>query len=66
MYNGLQSRIKEKSKNVNFIPCAANLLNLVGCHAADVTKEGYNFFSFTQNIYVFFFLLHRLGDGINF
>ncbi|KAL4090352.1 hypothetical protein QTP88_025209 [Uroleucon formosanum] len=33
---------------------SAHSLNLVGCHAADVTKEGYNFFSLAQNIYVFF------------
>ncbi|KAL4132815.1 hypothetical protein QTP88_009907 [Uroleucon formosanum] len=45
MYNGLQVRIKEKSKNAIFSPCSAHSLNLVGCHAADVTKEGYNFFS---------------------
>uniref|UniRef100_A0A2H8TGB8 Zinc finger MYM-type protein 1 n=1 Tax=Melanaphis sacchari TaxID=742174 RepID=A0A2H8TGB8_9HEMI len=54
MYNGLQVRIKEKSKNAIFSPCSAHSLNLVGCHAADVTKEGYNFFSLAQNIYVFF------------
>ncbi|KAL4111884.1 hypothetical protein QTP88_015760 [Uroleucon formosanum] len=54
MYNGLQARIKEKSKNAIFSPSSAYSLNLVGCHAADVTKEGYNFFSLAQNIYVFF------------
>ncbi|KAL4084944.1 hypothetical protein QTP88_027810 [Uroleucon formosanum] len=54
MYNGLQVRIKEKSKNAIFSPCSAHSLNLVGCHAADVTKEGYNFYSLAQNIYVFF------------
>jgi hypothetical protein len=54
MYNRLQSQIKEKSKNAIFSPCSTHSLNLVGCHAADVTKEGYNFFSLAQNIYVFF------------
>ncbi|XP_025195459.1 uncharacterized protein LOC112594721 [Melanaphis sacchari] len=44
MYNGLQARIKEKSKNAIFSPCLAHTLNLIGCHAADVTKEDYNFF----------------------
>jgi hypothetical protein len=44
MYNGLQARIKEKSKNEIFSPWSAHSLNLVGCHAADVTKEGYTFF----------------------
>ncbi|XP_060845960.1 zinc finger MYM-type protein 1-like [Rhopalosiphum padi] len=54
IFNGLQARIKEKSKNAIFSPCSAHSLNLVGCHAADITKEGYHFFSLAQNIYVFF------------
>ncbi|XP_026819360.1 zinc finger MYM-type protein 1-like [Rhopalosiphum maidis] len=39
IFNGLQARIKEKSKNAIFSPCSAHSLNLVGCHAADITKE---------------------------
>lgn len=66
IYNGLQAQIKKKSKNAVFSPCSAHSLNLVGCHAADVTKDGYNFF-FTCPKYlcIFFFVNMEVGTTCN-
>lgn len=66
MYNGLQARIKEKEKNAIFSPCSAHSLNLVGCYAADVTEEGYNFFlTCPKYLCIFFCFDVEVGTTFN-
>jgi hypothetical protein len=55
-YNDLQAHNEKYSKNANFVPCAAHLLNLIGLNAAEITKEGTRFFYDCQMVYTFFSL----------
>ncbi|KAL4134688.1 hypothetical protein QTP88_006414 [Uroleucon formosanum] len=54
IYSGVQARIKDVISLADFVPCSAHSLNLVGMCAASCCEEANNFFSFTQNIYVYF------------
>lgn len=54
IYNGLQSKIRQKNHLAYFVPCGAHSLNLVGNAAADCCLEGTSFFLFVQEIYNFF------------
>lgn len=53
-YSGLQQRLKEINRHINFVPCAAHSLNLVGCCAAECCIGAVNFFGFLQALYNFF------------
>lgn len=53
-YNGLQARIKEVNCQVEWIPCSAHSLNLVGKNAAKSCSEACDFFLLVQGIYNFF------------
>ncbi|KAL4108068.1 hypothetical protein QTP88_018325 [Uroleucon formosanum] len=54
IYSGVQARIKDVISLADFVPCSAHSLNLVGMCAASCCEEANNFFSFTQNLYVYF------------
>lgn len=54
IYNGLQSKIRQKNDLAYFVPCGAHSLNLVGNAAADCCLEATSFFLFVQEIYNFF------------
>ena len=53
-YKGMQTIIKEKSKNAIYIPCCAHSLNLVGQCAVDCCIPATSFFGFVKKLYVFF------------
>ncbi|XP_065664826.1 zinc finger MYM-type protein 1-like [Hydra vulgaris] len=54
IYSGVQARIKDVISFVDFVPCSAHSLNLIGMCAASCCEEANNFFSFIQNLYVYF------------
>jgi len=53
-YSGLQARIKKINNLAYFVPCAAHLLNLIGTHAVDSSKEAVKYFGLMQNLFTFF------------
>lgn len=53
VYKGLQARIKKYVSNADFVPCTAHSLNLIGCNAAESSKEGTHFFHTIQMVYTF-------------
>lgn len=52
-YQGLQSRIKQRSSSAHYIPCSSHSLNLIGNYAAESCLDSKNFFDLVENIYVF-------------
>ncbi|XP_032652190.1 zinc finger MYM-type protein 1-like [Chelonoidis abingdonii] len=53
-YSGIQAKIKESNPLVDYIPCAAHSLNLVGQSAVYCCVEAVSFFGFVQEFYHFF------------
>jgi hypothetical protein len=53
-YSGLQKRLKDINHHINFVPCAAHSLNLVGSCAAESCLSAVNFFGILQTVYNFF------------
>lgn len=53
-YNGLQSRILATNSLATFIPCAAHSLNLVGSNVVSTNPKACEFFSFVENLYLYF------------
>lgn len=53
-YNGLQAKIKEKSKSAHFVPCSSHSLNSVGNSAAESYSEAAKYFENVQCLYNFF------------
>lgn len=57
MYNGLQTKIKDRvAPSADFVPCAAHSLNLVGTNSVELCSKAVDFFSFLQDLYTFFSL----------
>lgn len=54
IYSGLQTRIKTINPLVDYVPCAAHSLNLVGTCAVESVTEAVDFFSTLQELYNFF------------
>ncbi|XP_065651179.1 uncharacterized protein LOC136079371 [Hydra vulgaris] len=54
IYSGVQARIKDVISLADFVPCSTYSLNLIGMCAASCCEEANNFFSFIQNLYVYF------------
>ncbi|XP_065662868.1 uncharacterized protein LOC136085485 [Hydra vulgaris] len=54
IYSGVQARIKDGISLADFVPCSAHSLNLIGMCAASCCEEANNFFSFIENLYVYF------------
>lgn len=52
-YKGLQSRLKEINPLVEWVPCAAHTLNLVGVNSVNCCLETEDFFSFVQTLFNF-------------
>ena len=61
-YSGLQQRLKEFNPLINFVPCAAHSLNLVGARAAECCLEAVNYFGFLQVVYNFLQHQHIAGQ----
>lgn len=53
-YTGLQQRLKRTNRHINFVPCAAHSLNLVGSCAAESCLTAVDFFGILQTLYNFF------------
>jgi len=53
VYKGLQARIKEINPLVEWVPCAAHTLNLVGVNSVNCCFETADFFQFVQNLFNF-------------
>lgn len=53
VYKGLQARIKELNPLVEWVPCAAHTLNLVGVNSVNCCFETADFFQFVQNLFNF-------------
>lgn len=53
-YNGLQTKIKDKTESAHFIPCSSHSLNLVGNSAAESCLEASTYFDNVQHLYNFF------------
>ena len=53
-YNGMHALIREKNNLVEYVPCCAHSLNLVGKCAVDCCTEAVLFFNCVPKIYVFF------------
>lgn len=53
-YNGLQAKVIEQSPLAAWVPCAAHSLNLVALAAAESCNAAAAFFSFLEDLYVFF------------
>ena len=61
-YKGMQRILKNKNSLVDYIPCAAHSLNLVGQSAVDCCVEAVSFFGLLQRLYTFFAAsTHRWG-----
>uniref|UniRef100_A0A2S2NB80 Zinc finger MYM-type protein 1 n=1 Tax=Schizaphis graminum TaxID=13262 RepID=A0A2S2NB80_SCHGA len=54
IYSGLQARIKELNPLIEYVPCSAHSLNLVGSCAADSCDDTLTYFSLLQTVYNFF------------
>ncbi|XP_063926406.1 uncharacterized protein LOC135139966 [Zophobas morio] len=50
-YNGLQARVKEINKFVDYVPCAAHSLNLVGVDAGSVVPDVISYFGVVQQLW---------------
>ena len=53
-YNGLQAKVTELNPLAAWIPCAGHSLNLVGLAAAESCTAAAAFFTFLEDLYVFF------------
>ncbi|XP_071578391.1 zinc finger MYM-type protein 1-like [Temnothorax nylanderi] len=53
-YKGMQAILKKHNPLIEYIPCAAHSLNLVGQSAVDCCVEAFSFFGNIQNVYKFF------------
>ena len=53
-YSGLQQRLREVNPLIDFTPCSAHSLNLVGSCAAECCVWATSFFGFLQQLYNFF------------
>ncbi|KAL4153153.1 hypothetical protein QTP88_000986 [Uroleucon formosanum] len=53
-YTGMQAEIKKCNSFIDYIPCIAHSLNLVGQSAVDCCVEAVSFFGFVQEVYNFF------------
>uniref|UniRef100_A0A3B3TM85 DUF4371 domain-containing protein n=1 Tax=Poecilia latipinna TaxID=48699 RepID=A0A3B3TM85_9TELE len=53
VYKGLQARMKELNPLVEWVPCAAHTLNLVGVNSVNCCFETADFFQFVQNLFNF-------------
>lgn len=53
-YTGLQARMQELNELIEWIPCSAHSLDLVGTSAVESCPEACNFFLLLQNLYTFF------------
>jgi len=53
-YNRVQSKICQINEVARFVPCAAQSLNLIGFHSANVTYSMITFFDVLQQIFVYF------------
>ena len=54
VYSGLQARIKQVNPLIDFVPCSAHSLNLVGSCAAESCQAAVSFFGILQSLYNFF------------
>jgi len=52
-YNGVQAQLKKVNPFMDYVPCAAHSLNLVGVHSVDCCRDAVNFFGFLQSLYNF-------------
>ena len=52
-YEGMQTIIKERNHQAEYILCVAHSLNLVGC-AVECCQSAVRFFMFVQGLYMFF------------
>ena len=52
-YQGVQAHMKRVNPLMDYIPCAAHSLNLVGVHSVDCCLDAVNFFGFLQSLYNF-------------
>uniref|UniRef100_A0A087X3D0 TTF-type domain-containing protein n=1 Tax=Poecilia formosa TaxID=48698 RepID=A0A087X3D0_POEFO len=53
VYKGLQAPMKELNPLVEWVPCAAHTLNLVGVNSVNCCFETADFFQFVQNLFNF-------------
>lgn len=53
-YSGLQARILNENDLAKFLPCAAHSLCLVGKNSVSKVKKATEFFTFIENLYLFF------------
>jgi len=53
-YQGVQAQLKEIIEHAQFVPCAADSLNLIGVHAASVSLKMISFFGIVQNVFNYF------------
>ena len=53
-YKGMQTTIKERNHQAEYILCVAHSLNLVRKCAAECCQSAISFFMFVQGIYVLF------------
>lgn len=53
-YSGLQARLKKNFPLIEYVPCAAHSLNLVGTNAAESCSSAVSFFGLVQSLYNFF------------
>lgn len=53
-YSGMQAEIKKCNSFIDYIPCIAHSLNLVGQSAVDCCIEAVSFFGYVQELYNFF------------
>lgn len=53
-YSGLQARLKSKFPLIDYVPCVAHSLNLVGTSAAECCHQAVSFFGLVQSLYNFF------------
>ena len=60
--SGVQTRIREVSQNVVYIPCTNHSLNLAGGHAASVADDSVTFFGTLENLFSFFSALTHRWD----
>ena len=54
IYSGMQRILKNKNSLVDYIPCAAHSLNLVGQSAVNSCNEAVKYFELLQRLYTFF------------
>lgn len=52
-YIGMQAQLKRVNPLIDWVPCAAHSLNLVGKSAADACVHAVSFFGVVQKVYVF-------------